>query len=250
MSETVSNPIDFHAAAHFPVMAAELQENLRRLDRLASLGLVAASAAHEIKNGLVAISAFAESLIEKSEDKELATVVRHELKRIDSLVTQMLRYAKPRPATLAPVTVHEVLDYSLRLLEHQMNGRQISLKREYHAEPGVVLGDEAQLQQVFMNLMLNAVESIHGSGEVTVCTEQTTDHSGPKKVRVHITDTGAGIAAEHLPRVFDPFFTTKKNGTGLGLAVCQRVAQEHQGFIEVRSEPGRGSTFIVSLAAE
>ena len=250
MPETVSKQSASRSAANFPVAAAELQENLRRLDRLASLGLIAASAAHEIKNGLVAISAFAEVLMEKSEDKEMATVVRHELKRIDSLVTQMLRFAAPKPATLAPVTIHQVLDYSLRLLEHQMAGRQISLKREYHAEPGVVLGDEAQLQQVFMNLMLNAVEAIHGSGELMVRTELAADHFGPKKVRIHITDTGAGIASEHLPRVFEPFFTTKKNGTGLGLAVCQRVAQEHQGYIEVRSEPGRGSTFIVSLAAE
>lgn len=250
MSESVTKPNNSHSVANFPAAAAELQENLRRLDRLASLGLVAASAAHEIKNGLVAISAFTESLMEKSEDKEVATVVRHELKRIDSLVTQMLRYAAPKPVTLAPVAVHQVLDHSLRLLEHQMTGRQIALKREYHAEPGIVRGDEAQLQQVFMNLLLNAVESIRGSGEVKVRTELAAEPLGRRNVRVHITDTGVGIASEHLPRVFEPFFTTKKNGTGLGLAVCQRVAQEHQGCIEVRSEPGRGSTFIVSLATE
>jgi signal transduction histidine kinase len=237
-------------AGNFPASAAELQDSLRRLDRLASLGLLAASAAHEIKNGLVAISTFTEVLLEKNEDQEMAGVVRRELKRIDSLVTQMLRYASPKPAKLVPVPVHQVLDYSLRLLEHQMNGRSIKLQRDYRALPETVRGDEAQLQQVFMNLMLNAVEAIDGSGELTVRTEILVEKSGAKRLRVQICDTGSGIAPEHLAHVFEPFFTTKKNGTGLGLAICQRVAQEHQGYIEVQSEAGRGSTFIVSLAAE
>ncbi len=233
-----------------PAVPVELHDNLRRLDRLAGLGLIAASAAHEIKNGLVAVNVFTEVLLDKSEDKEMAGVVRRELKRIDVLVTQMLRYASPKPAKQASVAVHNVLDHSLRLLEHQMKDRQITLKRDYHATPGTVCGDEAQLQQVFMNLMLNAVEAINGSGEVTVRTELTEESSGAKKLKIHISDTGSGITAENLTRVFEPFFTTKKNGTGLGLAICQRVAQEHSGYIEVRSEPGCGSTFIVSLAAE
>lgn len=237
-------------AVNSPAVAQELPQNLRRLDRLASLGLIAASVAHEVKNGLVAINTFTEVLLEKSEDREMAEVVQRELKRIDSLVTQMLRYASPKPATLAPVQVHHLLDYSLRLLENQMSVRTIYLKRDYCAIPGTVRGDEAQLQQVFMNLMLNAVEAISGSGELIVRTEIVADNSGARKLRVHIGDTGSGIAPEHLPRVFEPFFTTKKNGTGLGLAICQRVAQEHQGFIEVQSELGRGSTFIVSLAAD
>ena len=237
-------------AVNPPAVPVDLHENLRRLDRLAGLGLIAASAAHEIKNGLVAVNTFTEVLLDKSEDKEMAGVVRRELKRIDVLVTQMLRYASPKPAKQATVAVHTVLDHSLRLLEHQMKGRSIILKRDYLATPGTVRGDEAQLQQVFMNLMLNAVEAINGSGEVTVRTELAGESSGGKKLKIHISDTGSGITAENLTRVFEPFFTTKKNGTGLGLAICQRVAQEHSGYIEVRSEPGCGSTFIVSLAAE
>ena len=228
----------------------DLTQNLRRLDRLASLGLIAASVAHEIKNGLTAINTFTQVLLEKNDDREMAEVVQRELKRIDSLVTQMLRYASPKPVALGLVQVHHLLDYSLRLMESQMSVRTICLKRDYRAKPGTVRGDEAQLQQVFMNLMLNAVEAMSGSGELTVRTEIIGEDSGGRKMRVHISDTGAGISAEHLPRVFEPFFTTKKNGTGLGLAICQRVAQEHQGFIEVESEPGCGSTFIVSLAAD
>jgi signal transduction histidine kinase len=237
-------------AVSSPAASVSLQENLRRLDRLASLGLIAASVAHEIKNGLVAVNTFTEVMLENSQDAEMAAVVRHELKRIDSLVTQMLRFAAPKPATLAPVTVHQVLDHSLRLLEHQMNGRKISLRRDYRANPGVVLGDESQLQQVFMNLMLNAIEAISDKGEVVVRTEALTESSGGKKLKIYITDSGSGIAPENLSRLFEPFFTTKKNGTGLGLAVCQRVAHEHRGHIEVQSELGCGSTFIVSLIAE
>jgi len=242
-------PIPARVGQGFPDAAAGLPDNLRRLDRLASLGLLAAGAAHEIKNGLTAISTFTGLLLEKNEDREMAEVVRRELKRIDSLVTQMMRYASPRPATLVPVPVHQVIDYSLRLLEHQMKGRGISLRRDYLALPGTVRGDEAQLQQVFMNLMLNAVEAINGPGELVVRTENAVENTGAKKMRVFITDNGPGIAAEHLARVFDPFFTTKATGTGLGLAICQRVAQEHQGWIEVQSGPGRGSTFIVTLPA-
>src|SRR4029077_4017916 len=103
--------------------ANDLSDNLRRLDRLANLGLVSASVAHEIKNGLVAISTFVEMLLQKSEDKEMTEVVWRELKRIDSLVTQMLRYSAPKPVAFSMVRTHDLLDRSLRLLEHQMNGR-------------------------------------------------------------------------------------------------------------------------------
>jgi two-component system NtrC family sensor kinase len=231
-------------------MAVDLHENLRRLDRLASLGLVAASAAHEIKNSLVAVTTFTDVLLERGDDKELAEMARHELRRINSLVTQMLRFASPKPAKLAPVSVHKLLDYSLRLVEHQMRGRQIALKCDYQAAPGTVQGDEAQLQQVFMNLLLNAVEAIHERGELAVRTEVAADQAGLKRLKISFTDTGCGIAPEHLVHVFEPFFTTKQHGTGLGLAICQRVAQEHQGYIEVQSQPGHGSVFTVNLAFE
>jgi signal transduction histidine kinase len=248
-SNQTANPTGT-TTANVAAVPADLHENLRRLDRLASLGLIAASVAHEIKNGLVAINTFTEILLEKSEDREMAEVVRRELKRIDTLAKHMLRHAAPKPAVLAPVPLHLTLDHALRLLEHQMIGRQITLRRDYCARPDVVRGDESQLQQVFMNLLLNAMEAIQGSGEVLVLTENFTDEAGAKKLRIHITDTGAGIAPENITHIFEPFFTTKKNGTGLGLAVCQCVAQEHRGFIEVRSAPGRGSTFIVTLVAE
>ena len=228
----------------------DLQENLRRLDRLANLGLVAASAAHEIKNGLVAISTFVELAAQTSDDPELAALVRRELRRINGLVTQMLRFSAPKPAAFAPVFVHELLDHSLRLLEHQMSGQMIELKRDFAATPDTVCGDESQLQQAFMNLLLNAVEAIGNHGELTVATQTAADLHGRRRLNLCIRDSGPGIAAEHLPHLFEPFFTTKKNGTGLGLAISRRVVEEHRGTIEIQSAAGRGTTFTISLPLE
>lgn len=220
----------------------DLQKNLQRLDRLANLGLFSASIAHEIKNGLTAINTFVEVLLEKGENREMAEVVRRELKRIDGLTTQMLRFAAAKPATLVPVNVHTLLDLSLRLLEHQMKGPMISLTRDYRAAPETVRGDESQLQQAFMNLLFNAVEAMSQGGELAVQTE-----TGAGKVKISIRDTGTGISPENLTHVFETFFTTKKNGTGLGLAICRRVVEEHHGAIEIQSEAGRGSTFTITL---
>jgi signal transduction histidine kinase len=245
MTSGTQKTITCSTAVNPPAVSTDLSANLRRLDHLANLGLVSASVAHEIKNGLVAIGPFIELLTQKEEDKEMAEVVRRELRRINSLVTQMLRYSAPKPVAFAKIRTHDLLDHSLRLLEHQMNGRLITLKREYHATADLVPGDEAQLQQAFMNLFLNAVEAVGSNGEVCVTTENAGAH-----LKVLVRDSGPGISPENLARLFEPFFTTKKNGTGLGLAICQRIIEEHRGRIEVQSRPGHGSTFIVSLTRE
>jgi two-component system sensor histidine kinase HydH len=233
-------------AANLPT---DWTDHLRQLDRLANLGLVAAGLAHEIKNGLVAITTHVEMLTEKGEDREMAMVVRRELKRIDSLVTQILRAASPAPSTFATVRMHELLDHSLRLLEHQTSERKITVKREYHAVPDTLRGAESQLQQAVMNLLLNAIDAMGERGELTVATASINDGAGTRQLKMSIRDTGQGIAPENLARVFDTFFTTKKNGTGLGLAICRRVAEEHFGELAVHSEMGRGSTFSMILPA-
>ena len=224
-------------------------ENLQRLDRLANLGTLSAGIAHEIKNALVPIGTFVELMVQKSDDKELAASVERELKRIDSMIIQMLRFASPRPVTFAPVQMHDVLDLSLRLLQHQIAGKKISVTRNYQAAPGTVPGDEAQLQQVVMNLLLNALEAMEFNGALAISTEIDKKNSHKPSLKIIVQDTGAGITRDNLARVFEPFFTTKKNGTGLGLAISQRVAWEHHGKIEAQSEIGKGSIFTVSLPA-
>lgn len=246
MSSETTDKVSVKTAANNSAASHDLQENLRRLDRLANLGLVASSVAHEIKNGMVAIRTFLDIQLQKSEDPELNDLVRREFKRIDSLVSQMLRYSVAKPSMVARVNLHDLMNHSLRLLEHQMNGRLITLKREYHADPCHVHGEESELQQVFMNLLLNALEAVGNNGDLTVITR----NDGHGQICVLVRDTGAGISEENLSRLFEPFFTTKKSGTGLGLAICRRIIEEHRGRIDVESEAGKGSTFIVTLPVE
>jgi signal transduction histidine kinase len=222
-------------------------EKMQRLDRLANLGMLSAGMAHEIKNGMVAIKTFVDLLLEKNQDAELGEVVRHELDRINAIVSQMLRIAAPASANFKTVRVHEVLDHSLRLLQPQVSGKLITVKKNYRAESDAVRGDDAQLQQTFMNLFLNALEAMGVNGTLTISTEIAGGENGARLLKIKIQDTGAGIAPENLAHLFEPFFTTKKNGTGLGLAICQRIAMEHRGAIEVQSESGKGSTFSILL---
>jgi signal transduction histidine kinase len=226
-----------------PAAAPGFVQNLRRLDQLASLGMLSASMAHEIKNGMVAIKTFVDLLAQKNEDAELTAVAGRELQRINAIVTQMMRIAAPKSASFATVRVHDLLDRSLQLLQHQSGEKMISVRRNYQAAPDTVRGDDAQLQQVFLNLLLNAIEAMGANGELTVSTEI----ADGGQLKIQIRDTGTGIAPEHLARLFEPFFTTKKNGTGLGLTISKRIALEHQGAIEVQSETGKGSTFTLSL---
>ena len=232
-----------------PASAAgnDLQENLRRLDRLANLGLVSASLAHEIKNGLVAIKTYVEILLEKGEDREMAGVVQRELVRIDGLATQMLRLSAPKSKALAPVSIHHLLDLSLRLLEHQMSGRMIVLKRDYRAGSDLVRGDESQLQQAFMNLVLNGVEAIGSNGELTVRTETAPGGPGGNTLKIYFQDTGPGISPEHLSRLFEPFFTTKARGTGLGLATARRIIESHGGTLTLACPTTGGTVAAIRL---
>jgi len=223
--------------------------NLRRLDRLANLGTLSAGIAHEIKNSLTAVKTFIELLDCKNEEKELAEVVARELARIDTMVSQMLRFASAKPATSATVRVHDLLEYSLRLLQHQIAAKMVVVKRDYKATSHVVRGDEAQLQQVFMNLFLNALEAMGMNGTLTVSTGTTHAKSGARILKVQIHDNGVGISDENLARLFEPFFTTKKNGTGLGLAISQRIIKDLNGKVEVQSQVRKGSMFTISLPA-
>ncbi len=224
-------------------------DKMQRLDRLANLGMLSAGMAHEIKNGMVAIQTFVDLLLEKNQDAELSDIVRHELRRINTIVTQMLRIAVPGPASFKTVRVHEVLEHSLRLLQPQISVKLIAVEKNYRAESDVVRGDDAQLQQTFMNLLLNAVEAMGPNGTLTVATETADGENGARSLKIQIRDTGMGIAPENLARLFEPFFTTKKNGTGLGLAISHRIIHEHQGTIHAHSKAGDGTTFSILLPA-
>lgn len=232
------------------------EERLRRLDRLANAGTLAASMAHEIKNALVASRTFIELLLEKNPDAELAGVVRRELERIDAMISRMLKFAAPSPARFGRVRVHEVLEHSLRLVQPQVTDKSIAVQRSFGAGADQADGDEYELEQAFVNLLLNALEAMGANGRLTVATETIEaggnpvalrEPAAPCRIRITIQDTGHGISPENMQRLFEPFFTTKPSGTGLGLAVTDRIVRAHNGTIQAASRPGEGSTFTITL---
>jgi len=233
--------------------AKKLEANLRRLDRLASIGTFSASMAHEIKNALVAVKTFFDLLPKSNQSAELAEIVTREITRIDSIVNQMLKFASPAKPAFSPLHLHEIIEHSLRLIEHQLERHKIKLSLRFAASPDIVKGDDYQLEQAFFNLFFNAMEAMGPNGRLTVATKiirgrpAASRKSGKfqRQLLVTIKDTGTGISSANLTRLFEPFFTTKPNGTGLGLSITRRIIQEHQGWITVKSVPVKGTTFDI-----
>ncbi len=232
---------------HTVSASTEFLGRIRQLDRLANAGTLAAGMAHEIKNALVAGRTFLDLLLEKNQEDELAQVVRRETGRIDVIVSRMLRFAGADAGRQSCLPVHDLLDQALRLIEPQLDGRSITLQRDFQAATDLIKADEYELHQVFVNLLLNALEAMPREGTLTVRTTEAELSSGQSSIQVEIVDTGSGILPEHIEQVFEPFFTTKAAGTGLGLAVTRRIIEEHGGSISVRSRPDHGTTFVVTL---
>ena len=239
-----------------------LELQIRRSDRLASLGTLSAGMAHEIKNPLVSIKTFAQLLPERYQDSDFretfSNLIGHEIDRIDSLVNQLLRFARPAKPVLQPMHVHAVLEKSLQLLGHRLYQKEIKLTRSWRADVDTIRADADQLEQVFLNFFLNAMDAMKRGGEMTVSTEirpadewvaaiTGTNGDVHEVLRITIRDNGEGIRSEDIPHVFDPFFTTKDYGTGLGLSVVHGIIQEHGGQIEVESELSKGTAFHILL---
>lgn len=227
-----------------------LEQSLHRLDRLAGMGTLSAGLAHEIKNAFVAVRTFVDLLLEKQPEAELGDVVARELRRIDAILGQMLRFRTHAKLTRTTISVHEVLDHSLRLLKHQLENKQITLERDLTAAHHTILGDDYQLEQAFVNLLFNALDAMGPNGTLTVRTEMVADPSSQeaaRQIRVTIADNGMGIPPENLAHLFEPFFTTKPNGTGLGLAITRRLLREHGGDISAESRVNQGTTFHIVL---
>src|SRR5712692_5776208 len=235
---------------------------IRRSDRLASLGTLSAGMAHEIKNPLVSIKTFAQLLPQRYQDSDFreafSKLIGHEIERIDSLVNQLLRFARPAKPDLKPTHVHEDLEKSLQLIGHRLYDQDIKLARFLEANVDTISADADQLEQVFLNFFINAMEAMQHGGELTVSTQTRNGeesvapighgNGGAREVlRITIRDTGEGIQSEDIQHLFDPFFTTKDYGTGLGLSVVHSIIQEHGGQIEVESELKEGTAFHILL---
>ena len=233
------------------VPVRQLEERLEQHDRLANIGTLAAAMAHEIRNALVAGKTFVDLLLEKHRDAELAGLVQREMGRIDGIVSRMLKFGGSARAELSPVRLHELLEHSLRLVQPKLEDNQVSLSRSFHAGTDTVMGDERQLQQAFVNLLLNALDAMGVNGSLSVATELVPPQGGADRARVQVVikDNGPGIPPEARERLFEPFFTTKPNGTGLGLSITRRIILDHQGDIRAESQLGQGTAFHILLPA-
>jgi nitrogen-specific signal transduction histidine kinase len=238
--------------------ARKWESNMRRLDRLHSVGTLSASMAHEVKNAFVAVKTFVDLLLEKNPHADLAEIVRQELSRIDSLLGQMRKFSGPAKPAFSPVQLHSVLDKSLQLIQHLLEAKRVTVTRAFAASPDLLSGDQDQMEQAFINLFFNALDAMKPHGHLTVSTEilpAGSEIAGlPQKknrtlLRVVIQDDGVGISKENMDRLFEPFFTTKPDGTGLGLAITRRIIQEHHGMITAQSEPNKGTAFTLILPA-
>jgi len=227
---------------------AELERRLIQADKLSSIGLLAAGVAHEVNTPLAVISTYAQMLAKQiSGDEQKAPLlekIARQTFRASEIVNSLLNFSRTSATEFVPVDLNKVVRETLSLVEHQFV--QVSMKTELALDDKIasVKGSPGKLQQVFLNLFLNARDAMESGGTLTIETRQVNG-----SVRVSVRDTGAGISADNLARIFDPFFTTKgaKKGTGLGLSVSYGIVREHGGDITVQSQPGRGTQFLLTF---
>jgi two-component system NtrC family sensor kinase len=240
----------------------KLEQELRHSERLASVGRLAAGLAHEIGTPLAIIGGRSEYLLRRSrspeELKDNLGVIRSQSDRIEAIVRQLLEFSRRREPVFQPVDLLGLLDNVKYLLAHQLREKDIRVETAGLPALPKISADPELLQQVFINLYSNSLHALGPGGVVKISAEitdrgltQASPAAGPW-LRISFGDNGAGIAPEHIGRVFDPFFTTKDvgEGIGLGLSVSYGIIQEHGGDIQVESEPGRFTRFIIYLPTE
>jgi len=217
-------------------------------EKLSALGRMAAGIAHEINNPLAGILLYSTNLVKKVAEegdlKEGLDVIIQETIRCRTIIQDLLEFSRDREPQKIMANINDILEKALTILENEFRLHHISIKRELSRQIPDNEFDVNQIEQVFVNLLLNAVEAIQDDGEITVRSQIDVDR---KYERIEISDTGCGIRSENLSKVLEPFFSTKVKGTGLGLAVSYGIVQNHQGDIVVSSTPGKGSCFTIEI---
>ena len=230
---------------------------MRRTDRLRSLETIAGGFAHEIRNPLTSIKTFVQLAPERKQDDEFighfSQIVHEDVLRIERLIQEILDYARYMEPKFSVENLNDIVSSCLYFVEVKAESKSIVVEKDFtHTLPTVML-DRQQLKQVLLNLLINAMEAMGDrGGRLTVRTRQLSKPGGDVWVQVEVRDTGPGIAPADLDHIFDPFYTTKhhskeREGTGLGLTIVHQIVQEHHGYIEVESQPGRGTTFFVNV---
>jgi two-component system NtrC family sensor kinase len=231
----------------------KVQVQLMQSEKLAFLGRLASGVAHEINSPLTGILTFAHLLMRKvknnPEIQEELKLIIQETTRVSTIVRGLLDFARESKPQKRPCSINELILHTLSLVEHQSVFQNIHILKDLGAQIPLILLDANQIQQVFMNILLNAADAMPAGGSLNISTAFA---PGDSFLRVNFTDTGCGISKEIIHRIFDPFFTTKtgRKGTGLGLAVSYGIIERHQGKIEVQSEQGRGTSFTIKLPLE
>ncbi len=225
-----------------------LERQLADAEHLATLGELSAGLAHEVKNPLAgikgAIDVIRDSMAAEDAHREILGDVLHEVNRIDKIVRDLLGYAKPKPPSHTDINLPEVAQRIVAMARKSSKDEAHSIDVEIQGKIPRFTGDETQLEQVLLNLLLNALNAMPSGGQIKV---RLTYDSEACRIRVEVEDNGPGIPEEVRKKIFQPFFTTRSDGTGLGLATCLKNVQYHGGTIDLHSEMGRGTTFTVSI---
>jgi len=244
-----------------------IDDHLQRLDKLASIGTMAAGIAHEIRSPLTSISMDLDSLYDspfKMEDVRKTIVqVLNEIERIDNIVSNLLQFSRPANREFVCFELRDVIEKSISIAKKKIGEKRIQIQTEIGSSKLEITGSPDRVEQMIINLIINAIEAIRVEGTITLKAEmpKTSDFylSKPLKesffcsykniIKITIEDTGDGIPPELIERIFDPYFTTKNSGTGLGLSIVTKVVEEHQGYISVSGTPGQGSIFEIFVPA-
>jgi signal transduction histidine kinase len=223
------------------------EAQLIRSEKFAALGQLAAGIAHEIRNPLTSINILIHSLTEKlpteNSQWEDLKVIEEEILRINEIVDQFLRFAKPASPLFEKADLIPIFEETFQLARPQIERGKISVRKEFEPLPFITV-DKEQIKQVILNLLINAIQAMPGGGELSMSTQFSKNGYW---VELTIQDSGIGIPPEDLDKLFDPFFSTKEGGMGLGLSIAHRIVDQHRGKIEVESNPGKGTRFTISL---
>jgi PAS domain S-box-containing protein len=233
--------------------AQELEQQLIASGRLVSLGEITASMAHEFNNPLGIVMGFTQDIMSETDPSDphyrSLKIIDEESKRCEKIIQDLLQFARPKSADLSPTDVRQVLEKTLGLVTNHLYKQKIETVTQIEDDLPKIYADPQELEQVLVNLYLNAIDAMPESGTLTVTAKPVSSASGaPQEIVISVADTGFGITPEDLPKIFQPFFTAKKKrGLGLGLPICDRIIKNHGGRIKVESQPGQGTTFEIYL---
>ena len=226
----------------------DLKENIRRSERLASLGRLAAGMAHEIRNPLSSIRGFAQFFQKRfqgqQEEEEYAGIMVREVDRLDRVITDLLDFARPREIRRSACFLERIIDDNLQLLAMKLKAKNVSVEKNYEKDLPSVLADQEQISQAVLNLLLNALDAVAVGGKIDLGLRCSADRGS---VEITIADDGPGIPAEDREKIFEPFFSTKRKGTGLGLAIVNQIVESHGGEIRVEDRSAGGTIFTIDL---